>query len=171
MTRGYVTYGDQETNWRKRRFANNPLTLVAGPPCAGKNHWVDAHRNPGDLVLDSDALYAALAREGKPENLRQFVWKAFWSVLAETRSEQVCAHTWVIQCAPEPARRDDYRQMNNAQVVVLATPAEVCKSRALDRYGDRTDPLCVETCGWIDEWWANYRPSFYAEEVVEDYGF
>ena len=37
-----------------------PVTVVCGPPGSGKSTHVDGHKQPGDLVVDIDALYVAL---------------------------------------------------------------------------------------------------------------
>lgn len=34
--------------------------IVTGPPCAGKTTWVQANADPADVVIDMDALVAAM---------------------------------------------------------------------------------------------------------------
>ena len=36
------------------------VVVVTGPPCSGKTHHVQEHRNPGDVVIDFDTLAHAL---------------------------------------------------------------------------------------------------------------
>lgn len=143
------------------------ITLVAGPPCSGKTSYVAERAVRGDLVLDSDALYRALSGlplHDRPEQLRPFVWAAFWSVLRETRSSHI-GTAWVIHSAASKARRQDYRQLNRATVVVLETPATLCAARARERY-QQDDPRLEQTLQWIDEWWATYEPDARDDRVA-----
>ena len=148
------------------------VTLVAGPPCAGKSFYVEERAKPGDLILDSDALYVALSgrplRE-RPESVRPFVWKAYFAVLAECRASRYEGDVWAIHSAPDWDRRDDFRRMNYAKVVVLETPPEVCGTRALIRYG-ASDPRFAETLEWIDEWWSDYEPDVRDTRIAVEVG-
>ncbi len=42
------------------RTATTHLTLITGPPGAGKTTWVEQHRQPGDLVIDFDKIAEAI---------------------------------------------------------------------------------------------------------------
>lgn len=57
------------------------LVLIAGPPCAGKSTYVEGKAVRGDLILDSDKLHACLgglALYDRPDELRPYVWAAFF---------------------------------------------------------------------------------------------
>lgn len=42
------------------------VTLVSGPPGAGKSTWIREHRTPGAVVVDFDALAVALGSPVDP---------------------------------------------------------------------------------------------------------
>lgn len=150
--------------------AEGTVTLVAGPPCAGKNTYIAERAQRGDLIIDSDTLYRALSginSRDRPENLRPFVWSAYWAVVAETRRISVGANVWVILAAANRRRRQEFRRMNDAHVVVLETPAELCRERALARYGGSVnDPTYADTLRWIDLWWAGYEVDHADERIT-----
>ncbi len=47
-----------------------PLTIVCGPPAAGKSTYIEAHRRPGDVVVDLDVIINE-AGGGRDSTLRQ----------------------------------------------------------------------------------------------------
>jgi hypothetical protein len=48
--------------WRK---ANTHITLIVGPPGAGKSTYAQTHANPGDLIIDYDRIAEALGANFK----------------------------------------------------------------------------------------------------------
>ena len=138
---------------------NRGLTLISGPPCAGKTRYATEHAERGDLILDSDALYAALSGlplHHRPESLRPIVWQAFFAALHAATDEPFNGAVWVIHSAPEASRRAQYRRRNRAQVVVLETPADTCAARATQRYGEDTAELATYLDA-IADWWRRYE--------------
>lgn len=92
--------------------------LVAGPPCAGKNHYIDHHRAPGDVVLDQDAIGAA----------------AFTAAVARLEHERPTVRTWVIRCcAGASARRRFAQRIHADHTVLLTEPEPVLLARARQR--------------------------------------
>ena len=93
------------------------VTLVTGPPCAGKSTYVRARARPGDLVLDQDVIGQAAMRAG----------------LARVAGMGTGV-AWVIRCCPGPARRDELaRQLRATNVVLLHPPEPVLMARAKAR--------------------------------------
>jgi hypothetical protein len=91
------------------------VVLVAGPPCAGKTTYVTRHAEPGDVVLDQDALGP----------------KRFAAELGRLRPE---VRTWVIRCLPGPAAREAFaRRVGAERTVYLCPPEHVLMSRASAR--------------------------------------
>lgn len=139
------------------------LTLVAGAPCSGKSTYVREHAQRGDLIVDSDAIYSALSGlelHDRPEQLRPFVWAAFWAVLREVRNHRRVGEgvpTWVIQTAADAHRRSEYRRMNQAHIVVLETSPDVCAQRARARFAGDLVALRSALDG-INLWWGDYEP-------------
>lgn len=107
------------------------MALVAGPPCSGKNRYVDEHRRPGDLVIDFDALITALGGSGshdQPEQLKRYAFEARDAVMAayELRRD---VDVWVILGAPRRRDRDKFLR-RGYRVVVLDTDMDTCLARA-----------------------------------------
>lgn len=98
-------------------MSSRTVTLVAGPPCAGKTTYVTERAQPGDLVLDQDAL-------GATEYNRQL----------ERVATMDSGAAWVIRCAPGPTRREDLaRRIRATDTVLLLPPLEVLLTRAIHR--------------------------------------
>lgn len=81
------------------------VTLVTGPPCAGKSTHVAQHARPGDIVLDQDVIGAAAMRAGLAH------------VAAMTTGT-----AWVIRCCPGPTRRQALAAQLRATDVLLLRP-------------------------------------------------
>ncbi len=78
-------------------------TLVAGPPCSGKNQYVRDHMRPGDLIVDYDAIMAALSGQDVHDHvrdLRPYVYHARDKVIEKwlTRKD---TDLWLIYGAPK----------------------------------------------------------------------
>lgn len=134
------------------------VTLVAGPPCAGKNTYVDDHRQPGDAILDYDALAVALGgtMHQRLPGHHKLVIGAYYGVLHATGEVADDVHLWAISGAPTAEQRQRFRDMNGADVVVLTTPADTCIERARQRFGD--GDRFAEYVAAISRWWDDYEP-------------
>ncbi|WP_435582905.1 hypothetical protein [Amycolatopsis thermoflava] len=111
-----------------------PVILVAGPPCAGKNHYVDQHRTPGDVVLDQDAIGP----------------QAFNAAVAQLEHERPGARTWVIRCCGGATARARFAERIHASDVVLLTPPEdVLLARARQRPQPHRHAKAVRY--WLDQ--------------------
>lgn len=96
------------------------VTLVAGPPCAGKTTYVAQHARPGDIVLDQDAIGATAMRQGL----------ARVAIMTDGTA-------WVIRCCPGPQRRQAFAQQIRATNVILLRPTD---EELLTRAAHRPDP-------------------------------
>jgi 5-methylcytosine-specific restriction endonuclease McrA len=106
------------------------VTLVAGPPCAGKTSYVAARAQPGDLVLDQDVIGAAA------------MTRALRTV--PTSSGTV----WVIRCCAGPTRRTLFAQQIHATDTVLLLPERtVLVARAAARTNPRRHIAAVDA--WL----------------------
>ena len=118
---------------QQKNLAETNITVVAGPPCAGKTTYVQQHMREGDLVVDLDAIAEALgATDGhdKPGTLLPFVYAARDAILERMMQPHDVRHVWVIRTAPTNKER---RQWWQANVIVLETPINVCLERAKKR--------------------------------------
>ncbi|MDN3356068.1 HNH endonuclease [Actinomadura sp. DC4] len=128
------------------------MTLVAGPPAAGKNFFVRAHAGPQDLVLDYDAIATALqvngAMHGHVEAHKPFVCEARDAVLDRlVLGNHDVRRVWVINAAAKRAVRESYRRRYGARVVVVLAAEEVCLRRAM---GERPDQWRRYVRAWFD---------------------
>lgn len=117
------------------------VTVVVGPPCAGKSTWIAEQRKSGDVVVDFDQLAQALGSDtphAAPEPVREVAFAARRS--AVTRVLQgVDADAWIIHTTPRPEQLDSYREAG-ADVVVIDPGLETCLARAAaDARPDGTD--------------------------------
>lgn len=135
-------------------------TLVAGPPCSGKNSYVAQHMAPGDLVVDYDAIMAALSgqdvHEHMPE-LKPYVYEARDRVIAKWLARKD-VDLWLIYGAPRRSDREWYAR-RGFHVVIMDTDERTCIRRARD----------IRPGHWhrfIRRWFADYEPPR-PEEGVE----
>lgn len=124
-----------------------PVTLVCGPPGAGKTTWVRQQAQPNDIVLDLDVIaertenrFHALMRRNKMVR-----------GLASAQSGEA----WVVVCAPLATERIAWRTLLHAhRTVVLTTPLAICLRQMEQR--DRADLAFTSTAA--AEWWQCYTP-------------
>lgn len=112
-------------------------TIVCGPPCSGKNHYVEQHQRAGDVVIDWDAIAVEL---GSPRTHDHP--KAMYDRIAaeyDRRLDQVEQHppadhdVWIIRGLPEHTERQRWATRFGARVVTLTPPMEVLMQRAQQR--------------------------------------
>lgn len=128
------------------------VTLVAGPPCGGKSSYVAEHALPSDLVVDYDALAAALrvdgARYEHVESHRPMVCEARDAVLERlVLGNHGVRRAWVMNTGAKRAVRESYRRRYGARVVVVWAPEDVCLRRAM---GGRPEAWWGHVRAWFD---------------------
>lgn len=143
------------------------VTLVTGPPCSGKSAYVAARALASDLVIDYDALAAALrpdgARYAHVESHRPFVCEARDAVLERLMlGNHGVRRVWVMNTAAKRAVRESYRRRYGARVVVVWAPEEVCLRRAM---GERPEAWWGHVRSWFDAYEPDPR-----DEVVKPVG-
>lgn len=98
------------------------VILVCGPPCAGKTHHVEQHRQPGDVVLDQDAMGA----------------KVYNEAIAQLERRKPDRRTWVIRCLGGQTKRDRFaRRIRADEVILLRPPDADLHARACHRPNPR----------------------------------
>jgi len=130
-----------------------PVSVVCGPPGAGKTTYVREHAQPGDLIIDLDALYQAIGNADlhqHPAALMPFACEARDALVHRLSRRSDLRHAWVITTAPKKNERQRYTDAG-ADVIVLDTPAEVCQQRTRDR------PSMAEWAQAIARWWTEYE--------------
>lgn len=133
-----------------------PVTLVCGPPAAGKNAYVDQHKGRHDLVVDVDAIASSMART------TTHAWGVKWLPQAIRRRNAVLGtlstdearrygRAWVLVGEPDAERRQWWVDtLGMVEVVVVETPADTCEARIA------TDPDRSGQAGKARAWWSAY---------------
>lgn len=114
------------------RPASCHLTLVCGPPAAGKSTYVREHAQRGDIVIDLDVLIAEHSGlplyHGKDAHLRTALAERN-EMLRELATMPPERRAWFVISAPIERRQWWTRMLAPADVVVLAVPMDECLRR------------------------------------------
>lgn len=129
------------------------ITLICGPPCAGKTTLARVVAAPSDVVLDFDTIAVRL---GSPHRWRHppgIVTEAEDVMRAHMRAlRDSDRRGWVIRCLPHPARRTRLARALGARVWLLDPGQVVCRARA------QRDGRPAGTLTAIRDWYRTYRP-------------
>jgi hypothetical protein len=109
------------------------ITIVCGPPCAGKNHYIDEHRSPDDVVIDWDVIAQELGSpraHHHPKPMYSRIAAAYDARLAQLEKNPPDHDVWIIRALPEQAERDRWAARFGAEVVLLTPPMNVLLQRA-----------------------------------------
>ena len=97
------------------------ITLIMGPPAAGKNTYVQQHARPGDLIVDYDAIATSLGANPhqRGQDLHPAVSAARNAILRQLRrGETGATRAWILSANPEADRRFPFHE------VVLVDPGQ-----------------------------------------------
>ncbi|MFI7643728.1 AAA family ATPase [Nonomuraea sp. NPDC049400] len=103
------------------------LYVVTGPPAAGKSTWVQQRAQPGDIVVDFDALAAALTGPGHdgqdgnrsyPKTLRDVTYRARRAAVDEALKHCADVDVYVIHSHLSDHARTIYSD-HDAQFIVV----------------------------------------------------
>lgn len=146
-----------------------PVTLVCGPPAAGKNTFVTRHASSGELLIDLDAIGSSLlGKETKAWSKSAYAeaMRARNNMLASLHRKNVVIYprAWFIASEPEAKWRQWWvDKLGVDRVVVVETPQEICEARiAADRSRESQRGAAVN-------WWKRYHRRD-GDEAVTDYG-
>lgn len=148
MVTNQWTGQEEKDDWHELMYVtlpkpNYPVTLVAGPPGAGKTTYVKEHAQKGDVMCDLDMFRpgAASLREAVADRNR------------ELRSLTECQRLWFIAMAPEPWERRHWSDTLGADVLLIMPGLETCLMRI---QGDGRD---VEgRMKGAHSWFRRYQP-------------
>ena len=112
------------------------LTVVTGPPCAGKTTYIDTHAQPGDITIDMDRIAVALQPPGAdshdhPPHVRRVAQAARIAALKRAIAVRGI-HVWLIHTDPDSRDLAAYLDLG-AKILTLTEPIDVLLARAADR--------------------------------------
>ncbi|MBW4033020.1 MAG: HNH endonuclease [Acidobacteria bacterium] len=108
------------------------VTLVAGPPCAGKTTHVAAHAQPGDIIVDWNDLAIQAGSPVHYDHAPQYRAAATKrrTELEQHVADMVDGTAWVIRTLPRPAERDAAAYRLGATITVIDPGVQTCLDRA-----------------------------------------
>ena len=109
------------------------LTVITGPPCAGKSTHVRQHAKPGDVVVDFDLIAQAVGSpvsHGHDSQVAEVAAAAWSGAIREAIRQHKARHrVWIVDSRPCGWRADQYSQAG-ARFVHLAAEASELHRRA-----------------------------------------
>jgi hypothetical protein len=125
------------------RQSQIPITIVCGPPGAGKSTYVRDHAAPGDITIDLDDICASISQQWRPwsgdqstrRNILEPALRIRNSRLGSLHSTPAVAGVaaWFVVSAPFLNERRWWARKLGGTVVLLDPGPQVCKTRALAR--------------------------------------
>lgn len=107
-----------------------PVTVVSGPPCAGKSTWAQEHASPGEVVIDLGLMAKAMGapddraiRRGPAVDAAQAARRAAIRHVLESGGDAI-----VIDTRPSPRALERYREAG-AELVELDPGIGTCLER------------------------------------------
>lgn len=130
-----------------RGGAPTEVSVVYGPPAAGKTTWVESQRRPGDVMWDFDKIKAALTgeplhSEAPPEILDAVLTLRDAMVDMLKRGDCKLSRVWFIVTSPAKWRT----QLHRATFYRVEADAETCIARA--RRVGRSQKVLDVIRGW-----------------------
>lgn len=131
--------------------------LVYGPPCSGKNTYVDNVKKNADLIVDIDAIWFAITGKKylKPDALKTCAFGLYQSLYDMARTRQgKWQRAYVIQGAAHKGNRERTINELGAESVFIDADKESCLQRlSVDPYRDKT-----KWTQFIEDWFRIYQP-------------
>ena len=143
-----------------------PVMLVCGPPAGGKSTYVRAQAQPGDTVIDFDAIRRIVGGEkwDQREGVNARAW-AYRDRVIRGLKDKRRGTAWLIVMAPTRAERMAWASALGDVTEVLVMPArEVCISR-MQGDPDRLATASIQAHE-IDKWFRNFDGPTQARPIV-----
>jgi predicted kinase len=130
------------------------ITIVCGPPCAGKSTYVEQHAQPGDTVIDYDLIARELGSTREhlhhPRH-RQPAWALYTQRIRHAAG--ATNNVWIIRAIPaRHLTRDTALDavLDHAQTVELHPPTAVLLARARARHHPDWHERALRA--WLKQW-------------------
>ncbi len=141
-------------NKEHRRFGHKQrVYIVYGSPLSGKTSMVRELMRYGDMVVDIDSLWQAVAMQDgyiKPDNCKYNVFALRDLLLDQVKTRMGQWHdAYVIGGYPDKYERERLAQILGAETIYC----ESTRAECLKRCGDRP----AEWVRYVNEWWDNYE--------------
>ena len=142
--------------WPTLKPSAIPLSLVCGPPAAGKSTWVEGCMVEGDTLIDLDLILVGLGCTRRTDDKQELRL----GLIERNKQLNALAHAthgnkaWFITGAPSYSTRRRWAGMLEAvKVVVVPTPELVCIERVM---ADRSRLASAQgQVTAIRRWWKN----------------
>ena len=136
------------------------MTLVCGPPAAGKSRYVAEQAGATNIIIDLDEIVRELGikpRGGSWWDRRRAIEERNRRLQA-LANESAAGAAWFITTAPTGMSRERWARLLRAKRVLLfLTPREISLARIdadADRRAERETQVAI-----LDRWWRFYYPS------------
>jgi len=110
-----------------------PVMLVCGPPASGKSTYVRDNAEPGDTIIDFDAIRKRLG--GVKWDQDQDIKRKSFAIRAKTLKglkDRRRGRCWFIVTAPTPAERKAWTEaLGDVTVIAMNTPKRICIQRIM----------------------------------------
>ena len=158
---GLDVYGGKPASYRPEwlRPSVIPLTIVCGPPAAGKNHYVRQHAGSTDLMIDLDAIAHELSGEPMHRWSRDrwldITLRKRNTMLGQLSKQPGWPAAWLIITEPSAQRRTWWAETMRPKAIVIIEASEaMCMARAAhDADRDQHHTMLM-----VRRWWSEYRP-------------
>ena len=132
--------------------------LVYGAPCSGKSTYVNQMAQHNDLIVDLDAIYAAISLSPyheHPNNLKRVAFAVRDTLIEQIRLRVGYWHdTFIVGGYPRKLQREQLAAKLNAELVFIDTTIEQAKATATMTRG----ALARQWYGYIDNWFEAFEP-------------
>ncbi|WP_084963738.1 AAA family ATPase [Thermoactinospora rubra] len=112
------------------------LYVITGPPAAGKTTWVRERAKPGDVVIDYDAIAAALTirapSHGHARIIRDIAYRARAAAIQEALKHTTDVDVYLIHTLPPADALAKYEE-HNAQIVTVDPGRDVVMQRITEQ--------------------------------------
>lgn len=153
-------------SWFRKSYI--PVTVVCGPPGAGKSTYVRDNAEPEDLVICFDDVAQRMFGKSDGSRRQANLTPSQIGDVLRARNEMIAdlmwvqartkwPRAWIIVLEPDKRKRQWWADKLGADIHVLATPAAVCKAR-VQADAAAGDVRKASIGKVIDQWWRTYRP-------------